>query len=194
MRDLHRFTSVGSDFRRTESRAKIKNIPQDALCDPTDALYRLLKLQGVICRPEVGQTNENARTFVVEFPVASPVGAIYATELSALDQLEYWRTVKTSYTDHNPSVTITVRESEWIDVLAWLKTHWNIIGGLSFLPRDDHVYQLAPYEAIDQAEYTRLLTSLRSVDLSLLPQVEREDGTDADAKRVWACGRGGDCD
>ena len=137
---------------------------------------------------------ENARTFVVEFPVESPPGAIFATDLSALDQLEHWKIVKLYYTDHNPSVTITVRDDEWITVLAWVRRNWDIIGGLSFLPRDNHVYQLAPYEAIDQAEYTRLLTSLQSVDLSQLPLMEREDGTDADAKRVWACGRGGDCD
>ena len=106
--------------------------------------------------PEVGQTEENATTYVLEFPVKAPSGSIFRDDLSAIEQLEYWKMVKENYTEHNPSVTVSVSENEWIEVANWVYKNWDIVGGLSFLPRDNHVYQLAPYEAIDEKKYIEL--------------------------------------
>ncbi len=157
----------------------------------TNPLYRMLKDQGVPAFPEVGQNEESATTFVVEFPVKSPVGATFRNDLSALDQLEFWKNVKLNFTEHNPSVTISVGENEWLDVAHWLYENWDILGGLSFLPRSDHVYRLAPYEEIDAEEYEKRAKALEHLDFSKLVTYELEDATDL--KKELACA-GGTCE
>ncbi|KKR47669.1 MAG: Ribonucleoside-triphosphate reductase [Parcubacteria group bacterium GW2011_GWC1_40_13] len=123
----------------------------------TDSLFKMLRDQGVPYHPEVGQSRDNANTYIFEFPVKSPEGSLFRDDLTALEQLEHWKLVKENYTEHNPSITISVGEEEWIDVANWLYRNWDIIGGLSFLPRADHVYQMAPYEEIDEKTYNEAL-------------------------------------
>ena len=89
----------------------------------------MLKDQGVPYHPEVGQAMDTATTFVIDFPVKSPEGAIFKNDLTAIQQLEYWKLVKENFTEHNPSVTISVGEDEWIAVANWLYENWKIIGG-----------------------------------------------------------------
>lgn len=157
----------------------------------TDTLFKMLKLQGVPYHPEVGQTEHDATTFVIDFPVKSPRGAICADDLTAMQQLEHWKMVKENFTEHNPSVTIYVGEEEWITVANWLYENWDIIGGLSFLPRVKHVYRLAPYEAITRQEYENLLKRFKDIDFSALMAFERKDETEM--KRELACA-GGACE
>lgn len=154
----------------------------------TDSLFKLLKDQGVPCHPEVGQSMENANTYVLEFPVKAPDGAIVKDDISAIDQLEHWKDVKINYTEHNPSVTISIGEDEWIKVANWVYENWEIVGGLSFLPRSEHVYQLAPYEAIDKATYERLRKTVEGIDYSKLLTYEKRDETDL--KKELACAGG----
>lgn len=151
----------------------------------TDTLFKMLRDQGVPYHPEVGQTDESATTFVLEFPVKSPAGSIYKNDLSAIDQLEHWKLVKTNYTEHNPSVTVSIGENEWIEVANWIYKNWEIVGGLSFLPRDNHVYQLAPYEAIDEKKYNELAERLKHVDYSKIITYEKTD--ELDVKKELAC-------
>ncbi|OGT06617.1 MAG: ribonucleoside-triphosphate reductase [Gammaproteobacteria bacterium GWF2_41_13] len=155
----------------------------------TDSLFKMLKNQGVPYHPEVGQHEETATTFVLEFPVKAPDGAIVKSDITALQQLEHWKIVKLHYTEHNPSVTIYVGEDEWIYVANWLYSNWDIIGGLSFLPRNNHVYQLAPYEEIDQETYEKLQEKFRGVDFSQIVVYERTDETEL--KGELACTGGG---
>ena len=143
-----------------------------------DPLFRLLRDSGIPYSPEVGQTSDTATTFVLEFPRKSPEGAVTTDEVSAIQQLEYWRTVKEHYTEHNPSCTIHVKDDEWLEVGAWVYKNWAIIGGLSFLPKDTHVYQLAPYEKIDKKTYEKLVKELPLVDFSKLPEYEQIDNTE----------------
>jgi len=157
----------------------------------TDALFRMLKDQGVPYTPEVGQSEEDAYTFVLEFPVRAPEGAVCKDDFSAIEQLEYWKQVKLDYTEHNPSATISIGENEWIGVVDWLQKNWKIIGGLSFLPRFDHVYQLAPYEAISEEEYKRRAKNFPELDYSKLVLYEHSDETEQ--KRELACA-GGTCE
>jgi ribonucleoside-triphosphate reductase (thioredoxin) len=157
----------------------------------TDTLFKMLKDQGVLYHPEVGQSAENATTYVLEFPVKAPQGSVYKDDLSALNQLEHWKLVKMNYTEHNPSVTISVGEDEWIAVANWVYENWDIVGGLSFLPRDNHVYQLAPYEAIDERRYTELAKRLEHVDYSKIITYEKAD--ELDLKKELACA-GGVCE
>ncbi len=144
----------------------------------TDPLFKLMRDQGVPCFPEVGQMPETATTWVLEFPKRSPDGAVTTEQLSALDQLEYWRVVKENYTEHNPSCTIHVKDDEWLDVGAWVYKNWGIIGGLSFLPRDSHVYQLAPYQPITKKEYEQRVKDMPEVDYSKLKDYEEADNTE----------------
>jgi len=154
----------------------------------TDSLFKLMRDQGVPCYPEVGQSLEEANTFVFEFPVKAPdqsKEARFKDDLSALEQLEYWKRVKLNYTEHNPSATISVSEDEWIGVVDWVQKNWDIIGGLSFLPRANHVYRLAPYEAITKEEYEERISHFPKVDYSKLIVYERQD--ESDMKRELAC-------
>jgi len=157
----------------------------------TDSLFKMLRDQGVPHHPEVGQTMENANTFVLDFPIKSPRGSIYKNDLSAIDQLEHWKTVKLSYTTHNPSVTVSVGEDEWIEVAHWLYENWDILGGLSFLPRHSHVYQLAPYEEITKEQYLELEKRFVNVDYGKLMTYELQDETEM--KQELACA-GGTCE
>ncbi len=154
----------------------------------TDSLFKMLRDQGVPYHPEVGQTMEDANTYVFEFPVKAPKGAILKDDISALDQLEHWKDVKVNYTEHNPSVTISIGDDEWIQVANWVYENWDIAGGLAFLPRNDHVYQLAPYEEINKATYEKLYKTVEHIDYSKLLTYEQRDETDV--KRELACAGG----
>lgn len=156
----------------------------------TDSLFEMLKDQGVPYHPEVGQTMDNASTFVIDFPVKSPEGAIFKNDLSATEQLEHWKLVKTNYTEHNPSVTISIGEDEWLKVANWVYENWEIVGGLSFLPRDNHIYQLAPYEEINRAQYEELVTKFKDLDFSKIVAYEHEDETN---RRMELACAGGVC-
>jgi len=152
----------------------------------TDALFKMLKDQGVPYHPEVGQNKDNATTYVLEFPVRAPKSSdIFKDSLSAIEQLEHWKIVKVHYTEHNPSTTISISEDEWIEVANWLYKNWDIIGGLSFLPRDNHVYQLAPYEEIDKKQYQEMVQRLGDIDFAKIVTYEKRDETDA--KKELAC-------
>ena len=151
----------------------------------TDSLFKMMKDQGVPYHPEVGQNHDDANTFVLEFPMKAPDDAICKDDISAIDQLEHWKIVKVNYTEHNPSVTISVGENEWIQVAHWLYQNWDIVGGLSFLPRSNHVYQLAPYEAIDEKTYKQLVSKMPDFDFSKIVTYEMRDETEV--KRELAC-------
>ena len=151
----------------------------------TDALFKMLRDQGVPYYPEVGQTIEQATTFVFEFPMKAPDGAICRDDIDAIQQLEHWKTVKEHYTEHNPSVTISVGEDEWIQVGNWVYENWDIVGGLSFLPRSNHVYQLAPYESISKERYEEMLKHTNHLDFSKIVTYEVDDETEI--KKELAC-------
>jgi ribonucleoside-diphosphate reductase alpha chain len=160
----------------------------------TDSLFKMMRDQGVPYYPEVGQSLEVANTYVLEFPVKAPdqsKEARFKDDLSALEQLEYWKRVKLNFTEHNPSATISVGADEWISVVDWIQKNWNIVGGLAFLPRSDHIYRLAPYEAITKEEYEMRLARFPKVDYSKLIAYERQD--ESDMKRELACA-GGTCE
>ena len=157
----------------------------------TDSLFKMLRDQGVPYFPEVGQGKDNATTYVLEFPIKSPKGSIFRNDQTALEQLEFWKMVKVNFTEHNPSITISVGEDEWIAVANWVYVNWDIIGGLSFLPRSEHVYQLAPYEEIDEKKYNELLEKMRNIDFSKIITYEKMDETEV--KKELACA-GGTCE
>ena len=143
----------------------------------TDTLLQMAKDQGVPCLPEVGQSAETATTFVLEFPVKAPEGAVFKDEVSALDLIKEWKRLKEHFVEHNPSATIYVGPDEWLAVGNFVYENWDWIGGLSFLPRSEHVYQLAQYEAITKEEYERRTKAIGKIDFSKLSQYETVDNT-----------------
>lgn len=157
----------------------------------TDSLFKMMRDQGVPYYPEVGQSRDNASTYVFEFPVKAPKGKVFKDDLTAMEQLEHWRMVKAHFTEHNPSVTISIRDDEWLGVANWLLNNWDIIGGLSFLPNDSHIYQLAPYEAIDEKRYNEMVRAMPNIDFAKIITYEKKDETEL--KKELACA-GGVCE
>jgi ribonucleoside-triphosphate reductase (thioredoxin) len=157
----------------------------------TDALFKMLKDQAMPYYPEVGYTEETATTFVLEFPVHAPKSEHYKDTISAIEQLEHWKLVKQNYTEHNPSVTVSVGDDEWVKVGNWVYENFDIVGGLSFLPRTDHVYQLAPYEEITKEKYQEMIQKIEHLDFSKILAYELKDETEV--KKELAC-VGGVCE
>jgi ribonucleoside-triphosphate reductase len=148
-------------------------------------IAKLLKDAGVPWFPEVGQSADAATVLVFEFPVAAPAGAPTRHDLSAIQQLDNWLDWKDHYTEHNPSVTIYVNDEEWPAVGAWVYENFDSIGGLSFLPKDGGMYELAPYEEISAEEYSKRTAALPAIDFSRLSEYEKEDMTEIN--REYAC-------
>jgi len=137
----------------------------------------MLKDQKLPYYPEIGQAGNSATTFVIEFLVKSPEDAATRNDHSAIEQLEYWKTIKENYTEHNPSVTVSIGDEEWIESANWLYKNWDILGGLSFLPRSEYIYQLAPYEEITEEKYNELVLKMPEVDFSRIIAYEEQDQT-----------------
>lgn len=122
--------------------------------DIKDPLCNLMKNAGVPCEPDVTKPNS---VLVFSFPRKSPDTSVLRNEITAIDQLELYLTYKKFWTEHNPSITVYVRENEWADVCAWVYNHFTEVGGISFLPYSDHVYAQAPYQEITEEEYYKAL-------------------------------------
>ena len=150
-----------------------------------DPLFRLMKDSGIKASPENGQTENDATTYVLEFPVKSPEGCITRKDVTALDQLKHYKNLQHNWCEHNASMTVYVREDEWFEVGNWVYQNWDIINGVSFLPYDGGKYKLAPYEEIDVHTYERLIKKLPLIDYSKLSDYETEDNTQG--KQELAC-------
>jgi ribonucleoside-diphosphate reductase alpha chain len=117
-------------------------------------------------------------TMVFSFPIKSPDECITRNDMTAIQQLELWLTYQRYWCDHKPSVTITVKEHEWMEVGAWVYKHFDEISGISFLPHSDHSYKQAPYQECTKIAYTALAVEMpKNVDWSLLKNYEKEDST-----------------
>lgn len=156
----------------------------------SDPLLKTMVAKGAVHHPEVGQSYETATTFVLEFPVQAPEGAVTKDDITALQQLEHWKTTKKAFTEHNPSVTVSIGDDEWEAVEDWIFENWDHVGGLSFLPRTDHVYELAPYEEITEEKYHELMKTAPEIDFDMLHDFEKEDSTEG--SKELAC-VGGAC-
>ena len=142
-----------------------------------DPLFTLMKDQGVPSKPEIGYSTSNSTVAVLEFPIKAPEGAVTRDQVTAIDLLNEWKRLKLNYIEHNPSVTIYVGSDEWIKVANFIYENWDIVGGLSFLPRSEHVYQLAPYEEITKEEYDKRMKEIKHIDFSKLMYYEQDDNT-----------------
>ena len=154
-------------------------------------VYRVMKDTGVPMDPENGQNADNASTWVAHFPVQSPADASTRGDRSAVEQCEYWLQNKVHYTEHNPSVTITYKPDEVIDVIHWIWAHQDKIGGMAFLPNTDALYEQMPYEEIDKTRYDELSSQFPHIDFARIYRYEEKDL--ATAAQELAC-MAGNCD
>ena len=143
--------------------------------DNKDPLTQFMKDKGVPNEPCVMKGDT---TTVFSFPVKSPEGAVTRNDMTAIEQLETWLTYQRHWCEHKPSVTISVRDSEWMEVGAFVYKHFDEMSGVSFLPHSDHTYQQAPYQDCSKEEHDELLSTMpKNIDWSDLSQYESEDNT-----------------
>jgi hypothetical protein len=151
----------------------------------SDPLFRFARDQGIPMLPEVGQDATTATRWVLEFPERAPDTAVVKGQMSALEQLEWYRKMRRHWCEHNASCTIYVKPDEWLAVGHWVYTNWDFVNGLSFLPDDGGVYELAPYQAITEEEYNRRVAAFPRLDFSQLSRYEVDDRTEG--ARTFAC-------
>jgi ribonucleoside-triphosphate reductase len=154
--------------------------------DNKDPLTQFLISQGIPSEPDVMKPDS---TTVFSFPMKSPKNAVTRTGMTAIEQLELWLTYQRHWCEHKPSVTISVKENEWMAVGAWVYKHFDEVSGISFLPFSEHTYQQAPYQDIDADTYKEWAAKMpKNVDWSLLQEFEKEDTTSGG--RELACTAG----
>jgi ribonucleoside-diphosphate reductase alpha chain len=143
--------------------------------DNKDPMTQFMIDSGVPAEPDAGKPES---TTVFSFPFASPEDAISRTDRTAIEQLELWLIYQRHWCEHKPSITVTVRENEWLEVGAWVYKHFDEISGISFLPFDDHIYHQAPYQDCDKKEYMELKKVMpNTIDWERLAEYEKEDTT-----------------
>ena len=151
--------------------------------DNKDPLTQFMKEEGIPFEPDI--TKPDSVT-VFSFPMKSPSGAITRTEMSAIEQLELWKLYALNWCEHKPSVTISVKEEEWMEVGSWLYDNFDIASGVSFLPFSDHTYQQAPYQDIEAEDYLEWSGRVPSaLDWTKFSKYEKEDNTSG--SRELAC-------
>jgi ribonucleoside-diphosphate reductase alpha chain len=152
--------------------------------EDTNPVFQLLRDQGVPVKPS------KDGLYLLEFPCRAPDDAVLLNQQNAIQQLEHWKTLKVHYTEHNPSATIYVGKNEWMEVGNWVYANWDIVGGLSFYPHDDAVYENPPFEAISQAEYEQRAAAFPDIQWAKLCRYETDDRTTL--QQTVACS-GGAC-
>ena len=151
--------------------------------DNKDPLTQMMQDQGIPNEPCVMKPDS---TTVFSFPVKSPDKAVTRNDMTAIEQLETWLTYQRHWCEHKPSVTVSVRADEWMEVGAFVYKHFDEMSGVSFLPHSDHSYQQAPYQDCTKKEYKELLAKMpKSIDWSKLSEYEQEDNTIA--MQTMAC-------
>lgn len=143
--------------------------------DKKDPIYTFLKDKGVPVEDEAFRPDSTA---VFSFPMKAPEGAICRKDKSAIEQLELWLIYQRHWCEHKPSVTISVKDSEWLEVGAWVYKHFDEMSGVSFLPFSDHTYQQAPYEDITEDLYQKLKIDIDNIDINWDELVEEDDNTE----------------
>lgn len=153
--------------------------------DVKDPLAVFLKEKGVPCEVDV----TNSSNYVFSFPCRAPTGSITRGDRSAIEQLEHYLLFKRHWCEHNPSITVYVKEHEWFDVGAWVYKHMDDIGGVSFLPHSEHVYQQAPYQDISQEQFDKLSAGFPNIDWESFDAYELKEDTTNGAQE-YACTSG----
>ena len=143
--------------------------------DKKDPLCQFMVEKGI---PHESDVTKPEHTWVFSFPIKTSRTAICRHDNTAIEQLEFWKLYQLHWCEHKPSVTITVKEEEWIEVGAWVYKNFDMISGISFLPHTDHSYQQAPYQDCTEAEYKEMLKKMpNGIDWNEMSKYEQEDHT-----------------
>ena len=143
--------------------------------DNKDPLTEFMKASGIPNEPDYLKPEHQT---VFSFPMMAPKGSVCRKDMSAIEQLEIWKVYAKHWCEHKPSVTISVKENEWIPVGAWCWENFEHVSGISFLPFSDHTYQQAPYQDIDEKTYKKLAKAMPTdIDWNKLQEFEKEDNT-----------------
>lgn len=151
-----------------------------------DPISSFLIDSGVHYNPEVGFTYDSTNTWVFDFYTKSPKSSKFRYEVSALEQLNFWKLYQVHWCEHKPSYTCYVKDDEWLEVGAWIFKNWDIVSGISFLPYDGGVYQLAPFEEITKEKYEEeVIFNPSKLDWSKFSTYETSDFTEG--AKEFAC-------
>ena len=151
--------------------------------DNKDPLCTFMKEKGF---PHEACVMKPDNVTVFSFPIKAPENSVFRTDLSAEEQLDLWLKYQYHWCEHKPSVTISVKEEEWVGVGAWVWNHLDSISGISFLPFSDHTYRQAPYQDCTKEEYQEMVSKLpNEIDWSELANYEVEDQTSG--TQTFAC-------
>ena len=143
--------------------------------DAKDPIAMLMEDEGIPCEPDVMKP-DSVKVFT--FPMKAPEGAVLRDDRTAIEQLELWLMYQRYYCEHKPSITVSVKEHEWMEVGAWVFKHFDEVSGVSFLPYSDHTYQQAPYEDCTEGVYLEAVGSMpESVNWSRIKEYELSDNT-----------------
>lgn len=156
--------------------------------DNKDPLTKFMKDNGVPWEPDVMKPDS---TTVFSFPMKAPKGAVVRDDIDAIKHLELWSVYQEAWAEHKPSVTINVREDEWMKVGAWVYDHFDEMSGVSFLPYDGGSYRQAPYESISKDLYDAMLPSIPThLDWDTLQEFE----DNVEGTQTLACSAAGGCE
>ena len=154
--------------------------------DNKDPMTQFMVDMGIPNEPDVTKPLD---TTVFSFPTIAPTGAVTRNDMTAIEQLNLWLTYQTHWCEHKPSVTISVKQNEWMEVGAWVYENFDDLSGISFLPYSEHVYKQAPYQEVDKSTCMEMVKRMPSrIDWSKLSDYEKEDGTSGG--RELACSAG----
>ena len=157
--------------------------------DKKDPLTKMMRDAGF---PVEDDATNPSHTSVFSFPIKVDENAVFRSDMTAIKQLELWKVYQQHWCEHKPSVTISVKEDEWLDVGAWVYEHFDYMSGVSFLPFSEHTYKQAPYQDCVEEEYEVLLSKMpKDVKWSKLSDYEKTDMTIA--SQELACS-GGFCE
>ena len=158
--------------------------------DKKDPLAKMMHDQGFPCEDDVTKPDH---TWVFSFPVKGPKEGIYRKDMSAVEQLELWKVYQDNWCEHKPSITVSVKEGEWMSVGAWTYENFDMMSGVSFLPFADHTYRQAPYQDCSQQEYEKLVKEMpNDIEWSKLEQYEEKDMTHCSQELACSAEGGGE--
>jgi len=150
--------------------------------DNKDPLTNFMKDSGI---PSEADFMKPDTQTVFSFPMKSPKKSVVRNDMTAIEQLEMWLLYQRHWCEHKPSVTVSVRDEEWMDVGAFVFKHFDEMSGVSFLPHSDHTYQQAPYQDCTEAVYNDFSSKFSHIDWNKFTDYEKEDNTNS--SQTFAC-------
>ena len=154
--------------------------------DKKDPLAKMMYDQGFPCEDDVTKPEH---TWVFSFPVKGPAKGVYRKDMNALEQLNLWKIYQEHWCEHKPSITISVKEEEWMEVGAWVYGNFDMMSGVSFLPMSDHTYRQAPYQDCTKEQYDKLFREMpKNINWMKLQEYEEQDMTSGSQELACSAG------